>query len=76
MLVLKGLFEGPRKIILQKENINNLQGKNNLKRCFGWSIRKILVSVKFLSAILGPGMGASILWTPGILLSAGKSPCP
>ena len=27
--------------------------------------RKILVSVKFLSAILGPEMGASILWTPG-----------
>ena len=28
-------------------------------------IRKILVSVKFLSAILGPEMAASILWTPG-----------
>ena len=28
-------------------------------------IRKILVSVKFLSALLGPEMGASILWTPG-----------
>ena len=28
-------------------------------------VRKILVSVKFLSAILGPEMGASILWTPG-----------
>ena len=28
-------------------------------------IRKILVSVKFLSAILGPEMGAPILWTPG-----------
>ena len=28
-------------------------------------IRKILVSVQFLSAILGPEMGASILWTPG-----------
>ena len=27
-------------------------------------IRKILVSVKFLSAILGPEMGAPILWTP------------
>ena len=27
--------------------------------------RKILVSVKFLSAILGPEMGVSILWTPG-----------
>ena len=31
--------------------------------------RKILVSVKFLSAILGPGMGASILWTPGKMRS-------
>ena len=28
-------------------------------------VRKILVSVKFLSAILRPEMGASILWTPG-----------
>ena len=28
-------------------------------------IRKILVSVKFLSAILGPEMAAPILWTPG-----------
>ena len=27
--------------------------------------RKILVSVKFLSAILGPEMAAPILWTPG-----------
>ena len=31
--------------------------------------RKILVSVKFLSAILGPEMGASILWTPGKMRS-------
>ena len=37
-------------------------------------IQKILVSVKFLSAILGPEMGASILWTPGkCVLSAGKT---
>ena len=28
-------------------------------------IRKILVSVKFLSAIPGPEMAAPILWTPG-----------
>ena len=28
-------------------------------------LRKILVSVKFLSAILGPEMAAPILWTPG-----------
>ena len=33
-------------------------------------IRKILVSVKFLSAILGPEMAAPILWTPGK-----KRPC-
>ena len=32
-------------------------------------IRKILVSVKFLSAILGPEMGAPILWTPGKMRS-------
>ena len=36
--------------------------------------RKILVSVKFLSAILGPETGAPILWTPGkCALSAGKT---
>ena len=29
------------------------------------TIRKTLVSVKFLSAILGPEMAAPILWTPG-----------
>ena len=28
-------------------------------------VRKILVSVKFVSAILGPEMAAPILWTPG-----------
>ena len=28
-------------------------------------VRKILVSVKFVSAILGPEMAASILWAPG-----------
>ena len=27
--------------------------------------QKILVSVKFLSAVLGPEMAAPILWTPG-----------
>ena len=32
-------------------------------------ITKILVSVKFVSAILGPEMGAPILWTPGIMRS-------
>ena len=32
----------------------------------GRSAEKILVSVKFLSAILGPEMGAPILWAPGI----------
>ena len=41
---------------------------------FSFFFRKILVSVKFLSAILGPEMGASILWTPGkCVLSAGKT---
>ena len=42
----------------------------------GTALRKILVSVKFVSAILGPEMGASIkfLWTPGkCALSAGKT---
>ena len=29
-------------------------------------VRKILVSAKCLSAILGPEMGAPILWAPGI----------
>ena len=35
--------------------------------------RKILVSVKFLSAILGPEMAAPILWAPGCVRSAGKT---
>ena len=35
------------------------------------------MSVKFLSAILGPEMGASILWTPGKMRSfCRKNPCP
>ena len=33
------------------------------------SLRKILVSVKFVSAILRPEMGAPILWTPGKMRS-------
>ena len=32
-------------------------------------IRKILVSVKFLSAILGPEMAAPISWAPGKMRS-------
>ena len=32
-------------------------------------IRKILVSVKFVSAVLGPEMAAPILWTPGKMRS-------
>ena len=44
---------------------------------FDFFFRKILVSVKFLSAILGPEMGASILWTPGKMRSfCRKNPCP
>ena len=40
-------------------------------RCLigGILVRKVLVFVKFLSAILGPEMGASILWTPGKMRS-------
>ena len=33
--------------------------------CSFHRIRKILVSVKFVSAILGPEMAAPILWAPG-----------
>ena len=40
-------------------------------------IRKILVSVKFVSAILGPEMGAPILWTPGKnAFFLQEKPCP
>ena len=40
-------------------------------------IRKILVSVKFVSAILGPEMAAPILWTPGKNASVlQEKPCP
>ena len=47
-----------------------VQCHSRAKSSFIWSlcvlfVRKILMSVKFLSAILGPEMGASILWTPG-----------
>ena len=38
-------------------------------RVTGLNFRKIPVSVKFVSAILGPEMGASILWTPGKTMS-------
>ena len=42
-----------------------------------FKVRKILVSVKFVSAILGPEMGASILWTPGKMRSfCRKNACP
>ena len=41
------------------------------------NIRKILVSVKFLSAILGPKMAAPILWSPGKnALFLQENPCP
>ena len=39
--------------------------------------KSLLVSVKFVSAILGPEMGAPILWTPGKMRSfCRKNPCP
>ena len=42
-----------------------------MKLCYLWVAfqmqdQKILVSVKFLSAILGPEMGAPILWATGV----------
>ena len=41
------------------------------------TIRKRVMSIKFLPVILGPEMAAPILWAPGIwVLSAGKPPCP
>ena len=45
--------------------------KQWLEFCPATKFRKILVSVNFLSAILGPEMGTSILWAP--VLSPGKS---
>ena len=47
-------------------------------RIHGEFIRKILlVSVKFLSAILGPEMAEPILWTPAKNASAlQEKPCP
>ena len=44
--------------------ILELMQRRNLRRAQP-TVRKILVSVKFLSAILGPEMAARILWTPG-----------
>ena len=46
---------------------------------FGGGIyfRKILVSVKFVSAILGPEMAAPILWTPAKnAFFLQENPCP
>ena len=43
------------------ESLNSLESLEN--------VRKIRVSVKFVSAILGPEMGAPILWTPGKMRS-------
>ena len=41
------------------------------------SFRKIPVSVKFVSAILGPEMGVPILWTPGKnAFFLQEKPCP
>ena len=39
------------------------------------SVRKILVSIKFVSAILGPEMAAPILWTPGKMRSFCRKTC-
>ena len=36
-------------------------------------VRKVLVSVKLLSAILGPEMAARILWTPGGFWGGGSA---
>ena len=63
------------------ENFYSFPTFDPLARGWGWrpkflsthilwtSLRKILVSVKFLSAILGPEMAAPILWTPGKMRS-------
>ena len=37
--------------------------------------RQILVSVKFVSAILGPEIAAPILWTPGKMRPFCRKPC-
>ena len=43
----------------------------------GVLFRKILVSVKFVSAILGPEMAAPIVWTPGQnAFFLQENPCP
>ena len=40
-------------------------------------IRRILVSIKFMSAILGPEMAAPILWARGkIAFFLQENPCP
>ena len=43
----------------------NFQKGQHLPALVVYKIREILVSVKFLSAILGLEMAAPILWTPG-----------
>ena len=52
---------------LKRQGIPSNVLKNKKKE--GLSLRKILVSVKFVSAILGPEMAVPILWTPGKMRS-------
>ena len=47
---------------MRKHLINRLHFPGNLRE---GKFRKILVSIKFVSASLGPEMAAPILWTPG-----------
>ena len=59
----------PLQILVVKKNL-----KSRWKLCL--TFRKILVSVKYLSATPGPEMAAPILWTPGrnaSVRSAGKT---
>ena len=53
-------------------------GRNRLLGHFRSIIRKVLVSVNFLSAILGPEMAAPSLWAPGKMCSffRRKNSCP
>ena len=68
-------FDGAQRA-MQKGETSFLKAQIKV-RFDGTLIRKVPVSVKFLSAILGPEMAAPILWTPGKnAFFLQENPCP
>ena len=61
----------------QEHNTDSAKKLQRLGKHNGFVRHKILMSVKFVSAILGPEMAAPILGTPGKMRPfCRKKPCP